>query len=57
MNRSTAGKFHDLGFGIDVFRHPGEDFHLGLVQGRHHGTDLAVEIGDLEGVQVSNVKF
>ena len=46
----------DLDLGIDVARHARQDLGLGLADRRHHGPDLAIEIGDVETVEIGDVE-
>src|SRR5471032_3176149 len=49
-------KAADIEIGIDVERHARHHVHLGLAQGRHGGAGLAVEVDDIEGIEVGDAE-
>jgi hypothetical protein len=52
----TVRKDLDVDLGVDVLGHPGQHLGLGLADRRHHGADLAIEVDDVEGVEVGDMK-
>ena len=56
FRRHASRKYLDIRAGIDVVRHARKRLSLGLPDRRHHRASLAVEVLDLELVEVSDVE-
>jgi hypothetical protein len=46
----------DIDFRIDVLRHARQYFGFRLAHRRHHGADLAIEIDDIEGIEIGDME-
>jgi hypothetical protein len=52
----AGAKHFDVELGIDVARHARRHLGLGQAQGRHERGGLAVEVGDIEGIEIGNAE-
>ncbi len=54
---NSRGEDLDVDLRVDVLGHAGHDVHFRLAQRAHHRARLAVEIDDVKGVEIGDMKF
>lgn len=57
LRRHALRERSQLDLGIDVTRHLCKHVELGTLETRDRGADLAIEVGDVESVEVGEVEF
>ena len=55
--RNTPAEQSQLDLGVDVARHSGKHFDLGLLERGHRGAGLPIEVGEIEYVVIGNVEL
>ena len=53
----AVGEADDVDVGIDIARHAHQHFGLGLAQRGDGGAHLAIEVGDVEGIEIGHVEI